>query len=106
MIRRPPRSTLFPYTTLFRSTPVSPLPRRLPPTKSTDALPVRPELEFFNGLSGFTADGHEYVTILGEGQWTPAPWINVIANACFGFQISESGSGYTWSGNSRENQLA
>src|SRR3712207_8510299 len=23
MIRRPPRSTLFPYTTLFRSTPVS-----------------------------------------------------------------------------------
>src|SRR2546426_6857955 len=26
MIRRPPRSTLFPYTTLFRS-----LPRRLPP---------------------------------------------------------------------------
>src|SRR3712207_7328709 len=25
MIRRPPRSTLFPYTTLFRSTPVLPL---------------------------------------------------------------------------------
>src|SRR3712207_579165 len=25
MIRRPPRSTLFPYTTLFRSTPVPPL---------------------------------------------------------------------------------
>src|SRR5687768_18275637 len=24
MIRRPPRSTLFPYTTLFRSTPVTP----------------------------------------------------------------------------------
>jgi cyclic beta-1,2-glucan synthetase len=86
-------------------TPVSPLPRRLPPPKSTDALPVRQELEFFNGLGGFTADGREYVTILGEGQWTPAPWINVIANACFGFQISESGSGYTWSGNSRENQL-
>src|ERR1043165_4355532 len=26
MIRRPPRSTLFPYTTLFRSMPTSPLP--------------------------------------------------------------------------------
>src|SRR2546426_7911403 len=26
MIRRPPRSTLFPYTTLFRSTPKSPKP--------------------------------------------------------------------------------
>src|SRR2546427_7585707 len=28
MIRRPPRSTLFPYTTLFRSDPVFPSPRR------------------------------------------------------------------------------
>src|SRR3712207_7486974 len=27
MIRRPPRSTLFPYTTLFRSTPPQLLPR-------------------------------------------------------------------------------
>src|SRR3712207_7321567 len=27
MIRRPPRSTLFPYTTLFRSTRISPDPR-------------------------------------------------------------------------------
>jgi cyclic beta-1,2-glucan synthetase len=80
------------------------LPRGLSTTKS-DVLPVRPELEFFNGLGGFTADGREYVTILGEGQWTPAPWINVIANSAFGFQVSESGSGYTWSLNSRENQL-
>src|SRR3712207_7320351 len=32
MIRRPPRSTLFPYTTLFRSPPVlrRPAPRQLP----------------------------------------------------------------------------
>src|SRR5256885_13603821 len=30
MIRRPPRSTLFPYTTLFRSFPIQPvLPRRI-----------------------------------------------------------------------------
>src|SRR5438105_12768064 len=29
MIRRPPRSTLFPYTTLFRSLSVQPLPDRL-----------------------------------------------------------------------------
>src|SRR2546422_8439946 len=27
MIRRPPRSTLFPYTTLFRSTPSGPWPQ-------------------------------------------------------------------------------
>ena len=65
----------------------------------------RPELEFFNGLGGFAERGREYVTILGPGQVTPAPWLNVVANATFGFQVSESGSGYTWSGNSRENQL-
>src|SRR5438876_974886 len=31
MIRPPPRSTLFPYTTLFRSHPAAILPRRLGP---------------------------------------------------------------------------
>ena len=87
-------------------TPLLPLPPRPSAAKSLDVLPARPELEFFNGLGGFTADGREYVTILGEGQWTPAPWINVIANPSFGFQVSESGSGYTWSLNSRENQLS
>src|SRR3712207_7622918 len=30
MIRRPPRSTLFPYTTLFRSPRAAPRPRRAP----------------------------------------------------------------------------
>src|SRR3712207_7150250 len=30
MIRRPPRSTLFPYTTLFRSPAPAPAPRRVP----------------------------------------------------------------------------
>ena len=86
-------------------TALVPPARRLPAVKSVDVLPSRPDLEFFNGLGGFAADGRDYVTILGEGQWTPAPWINVIANPSFGFQVSESGSGYTWSLNSRENQL-
>ena len=63
------------------------------------------EGEFFNGLGGFAKDGREYVTTLGEGQWTPAPWINVIANSSFGFQVSVEGAGYTWSVNSRENQI-
>jgi cyclic beta-1,2-glucan synthetase len=71
-------------------------PRIAPPTKG---------LEFFNGLGGFAADGHEYVTILGPGLSTPAPWINVIANPAFGFQVSAEGSGFTWSVNSRENQM-
>jgi cyclic beta-1,2-glucan synthetase len=81
-------------------------PRRPPQVPAgPERPPPRPELEFFNGLGGFAEDGREYVTVLGTGQWTPAPWINVVANEHFGFQVSESGSGYTWSLNSRENQL-
>jgi cyclic beta-1,2-glucan synthetase len=65
-----------------------------------------PELSFFNGLGGFSEGGREYVTLLGEGQWTPAPWTNVVANEHdFGFQVTETGAGYTWSVNSRENRL-
>jgi cyclic beta-1,2-glucan synthetase len=62
-------------------------------------------LEYFNGLGGFAQNGREYVTLLGTGQSTPAPWLNVIANPHFGFQVAAEGSGYTWSLSSRENQL-
>jgi cyclic beta-1,2-glucan synthetase len=82
-----------------------PAARRQPAPKPLDIVTPRPNLEFFNGLGGFAVDGREYVTILGQGQWTPAPWINVVSNPSFGFQVSESGAGYTWSVNSRENQL-
>ena len=70
-----------------------------------EPLPPRPAWEFDNGLGGFVEDGRQYMIALGEGQWTPAPWINVIANERLGFQVSESGAGYTWAANSRENQL-
>ena len=85
--------------------PVAPPPRRRDTPVEIAAPPPRPYLEFFNGLGGFTADGREYQIILGEGQWTPVPWINVIANPRFGFTASEAGSGYTWCGNSRERKL-
>ncbi|HEU4992707.1 MAG TPA: hypothetical protein VFT52_09480, partial [Luteimonas sp.] len=62
-------------------------------------------LQFFNGLGGFSSDGREYVTVLGPGQSTPAPWINVVSNPSFGFQVAAEGGGYTWSQNSRDNQL-
>ena len=79
--------------------------RRPAAVQTDETAPPRLDLELWNGLGGFDADGREYVTVLGEGQWTPAPWINVIANPGFGFQVSESGAGYTWAVNSRENQL-
>jgi cyclic beta-1,2-glucan synthetase len=77
------------------------------PSRAYPEPPVKlPELSFFNGLGGFNHGGREYVTILGEGQWTPLPWSNVVANQHdFGFQVSETGGGYTWSVNSRENRL-
>src|SRR5258708_16397983 len=39
MIRRPPRSTLFPYTTLFRSTAGAIVPGRATPRQCPQALP-------------------------------------------------------------------
>jgi cyclic beta-1,2-glucan synthetase len=83
----------------------APTPRRLPSLDVPPHLPPTPELQFFNGLGGFTADGREYVTVLGAGRVTPAPWINVVANPSFGFQVAVEGGGYTWSVNSHENQL-
>src|SRR5258708_30087225 len=38
MIRRPPRSTLFPYTTLFRSSPLWRDPLDRPPRQPKDVL--------------------------------------------------------------------
>ena len=49
--------------------------------------------------------GREYQTVLNGPESTPAPWINVIANPSFGFQVSTDGSGFTWSINSQQNQL-
>src|SRR5437762_3592817 len=76
-----------------------------PPVEAPAVDPASRELEFFNGLGGFAADGREYVILLGPGQSTPAPWINVVANPGFGFQVAADGGGFTWSLNSRENQL-
>ncbi|VDN47040.1 conserved protein of unknown function [Petrocella atlantisensis] len=63
------------------------------------------EYEFFNGFGGFVKDGSEYEILLEGKNKPPAPWINVIANKNFGFHISESGAGFTWATNSRENKI-
>ncbi|HVF49440.1 MAG TPA: glucoamylase family protein [Pyrinomonadaceae bacterium] len=86
------------------------LPPRLLPRAPSQVYPepivAAPELSHFNGLGGFNYGGREYVTVLGEGQWSPAPWTNVIANEHdFGCLTTETGGGYTWSANSRENRL-
>src|SRR5690606_21303870 len=58
-----------------------------------------------NGTGGFSPDGREYVIDLDDGQATPAPWSNVMANAQFGCVVSESAPGYTWGENAHEYRL-
>jgi cyclic beta-1,2-glucan synthetase len=74
------------------------------PRDPSGPLPFR-ELDYFNSLGGFTPDGREYAIYLGPGSNTPAPWVNVIANPNFGTLVSETGSGFTWFGNSQRNRL-
>lgn len=63
------------------------------------------ELLFFNSWGGFSPNGREYRIVLKNGNYLPAPWINVLANPRFGCLVSELGTGYTWWRNSRECKL-
>jgi cyclic beta-1,2-glucan synthetase len=78
----------------------------------------REPLAFANGYGGFAPGGREYVVHVdplrrgshGDGPGSghrlpPLPWVNVIANPRFGTLVSETGAGFTWSGNSREHRL-
>ncbi len=82
-----------------------------PPIQSGSAgsLPTNEKLSHFNGNGGFSPDGTEYVIRLPlEGdrlKRPPLAWTNVLANEELGCLTSDSGAGYTWSANSRENRL-
>ncbi len=93
-LRRPVASVMLPESAVVGSQSEEPSP----------PLPFL-DLAYFNGLGGFTADGREYVIYLGPDSYTPLPWINVMANPSFGTVVSESGSGFTWAGNSQANRL-
>jgi len=86
------------------------IPRFVPtrpyrPDLPTKAMSAHSDLLFYNGLGGFTPDGREYVITTADGQVTPAPWVNVLANAHFGTVVSENGMAYTWSENAHEFRL-
>jgi len=85
-----------------------PAPRRAAarfrPAARARSSPGDPEpLRFDNGLGGFAADRSEYV--IRSPERPPMPWVNVIANPRFGFLVSESGAGCSWSRNSHEHRL-
>ena len=84
--------------------PSDSLTKKRAPRDPSAALPFL-ELPYFNSLGGFTPDGREYAIYLGPGTHTPAPWVNVIAGPDFGTLVSETGSGFTWFGNSQRNRL-
>ena len=85
-----------------RRTPVA---RAFVPATAGPAADRKAEpLSFDIGYGGFTADGCEYVIRIGAER-PPMPWVNVVANEAFGFLVSESGAGTTWSRNSRLNRL-
>lgn len=100
-------------TQMLQSTPIAatwPESQKvqLPPSITSSLTPsnLSEELLFFNSWGGFTPSGNEYVIRLKAKDLLPMPWINVIANPHFGFQVSESGGGYTWAENSREFKIS
>jgi cyclic beta-1,2-glucan synthetase len=81
-----------------------------PLQESAIALVPGETLLFDNGYGGFAADGREYVIRLRPGaggplQLPPMPWSHVVANPHAGFIATETGAGFTWTVNSRENRL-
>ncbi|NDC36535.1 MAG: hypothetical protein EBZ48_00605 [Proteobacteria bacterium] len=84
---------------IFRKVPKSPEPA------SKGSFGVVEKLQYFNGVGGFSPEGKGYVMKVEERTRPPLPWSNVIATADFGFLVTESGGGYTWSENSRENRI-
>src|SRR5256885_12119455 len=74
MIRRPPRSTLFPYTTLFRSAPAAtPIERALLPVKSINRgdvivfkYPEEPDRDFIKRVIGLPGESDRKSTRLNS----------------------------------------
>src|SRR3712207_8493924 len=60
MIRRPPRSTLFPYTTLFRSAPIRRLVQHLPGARKVERKRRDDDLEHFAArFADLIGSGHD-----------------------------------------------
>jgi len=89
----------FPPVLTF-NTPASSFEGRFSPSN----LPFM-ELDYFNGIGGFSRTETEYCVYLDGRLTTPRPWVNVIAGPSFGSMVTESGLGFTWSGNSQSNRL-
>jgi cyclic beta-1,2-glucan synthetase len=81
------------------------IPNSLTRKPAPGAAAVR-NLTCFNGIGGFDAEGEGYRMLVSSDKLPPLPWSNVVANDHFGFLVTESGGGYTWSENSREYRIS
>ena len=63
------------------------------------------KVTFYNGFGGFIDNGKAYRIFTDPDRVCPHPWSNVIGSKSFGFLITETGGGYTWSENCQENRL-
>src|SRR5258708_9583452 len=99
MIRRPPRSTLFPYTTLFRSVTVSTLFTQKPIAKSSHYIAAKAAIEgLVRGLSvefrseehtsELQSPDHLVCRLLLEKKKTAATWHYTSADVKPGSHIS------------------
>src|SRR2546430_17684519 len=92
MIRRPPRSTLFPYTTLFRSTKTDDDVRRFFEEEFHDAVPLMPTLleDFRQNPTGSLVTircapwyYRDKVCLLGDAAHAVVPFYGQGMNAAF-----------------------
>src|SRR2546422_11192551 len=90
MIRRPPRSTLFPYTTLFRSLTVG---SDCNVGKMTAQLELRDELVRRGHRARFVATGQTGIFIEGWGIAVDAVVADFIAGAAEGLGLQAAADG-------------
>ncbi len=59
---------------------------------------IKEKSKFKNKYGYFSNDGSEYIITDPK---TPRPWVNVNCNENYGFIVSQTGSGFSWYGNSQ-----
>ena len=77
------------------------------PANSVNKKPIISEepynIKYKTGMGGFT-ESFDYAVDITENN-TPSPWCNIISNSRFGTVITESGGGFTFADNSRQQKL-
>ncbi|MGS0744163.1 glucoamylase family protein, partial [Glaciimonas sp. GG7] len=103
--RRGAPEVRIPRLIVSRSPGTPPTTQRYASTEVRAPAIQRSDLMLTNPYGGFTPDGREYVITTDDRQQTPAPWVNVLANAEFGTVVAENGVAYTWGENAHEFRL-